>query len=890
MSDFNLQGIDFMLSALARCPQYSSQDFFTLLLQQLQKTDMTSAEASVLCRAFYSITRILNASISCESAYSALWQTLSTLVANISGKMDQLNWRDILDVGKAVATLKSNGGQIAYLSRRSREKRLFNIPEQAPFLSEFESAFYSHLGEQEVEGAVSVIILRVLVHSATAIPSDIEVKVMQALENFVPRMDSPDVGITMWGLVRLKDILAGEYKSLVHCVARRGARLASSLEFRHLAHCIWGMGMFWSWFSSSEFTELLTELEGLAISVIDSARGVQPVHISHLIEGFAKLRYRPQDQLLLILQDLAGQFAAEEWDDGRKLYGHIETMTKSLKTLGVNADHPLVGLMASIRKQLSEAALKPSIGMAQQTTGNLVSGEGDDLALASVPRSSPSLSDSTEPPASTAFACALGPHLSSSSREGLSAGTDARIARGIGRGRPIPAWQTRLVDIDGTRVRGGGTETEMRLEEKEEEDGGLKQARSCTEGKDGNQTRDTWVAGQGGGEGCGKEGRRQRGEAASDAVIFRARQRSRSPALPRPRASAELQWNTHSHHAVGQDSRERLSARRSRSPAIPRPLRTDRPNDCAREGREAEWERAARKRVREEDETRNEGLFFRDRDSRIAGVGRGRPVPACQTELSKIDAPGSTRHALQGKVREASDPRRSGLQANPSLSTDQVLTQGKEGEKGGRCARERTGTGTEGSGRGKGMSGGAKKCDSPHWEKESRACEDPDGGVEGPGKWRQVISASKGRAYWFNPVTGESRWEMKKEFPKPIQPLLPGGNLAYAPGSCKRAGGPHAGEQRASKTAKTHDSKQNTPPTALGLKPERVNGPSVTGAEDRLPQPLTTAGGLQRGASAKGKSDSAVESVAQFPPEQTKQGGIRKKLPRIPVRAPRRKE
>jgi hypothetical protein len=45
----------------------------------------------------------------------------------------------------------------------------------------------------------------------------------------------------------------------------------------------------------------------------------------------------------------------------------------------------------------------------------------------------------------------------------------------------------------------------MRLEEKEEEDGGLKQARSCTEGKHGNQTRDTWVAGQGGGEGCGKE-------------------------------------------------------------------------------------------------------------------------------------------------------------------------------------------------------------------------------------------------------------------------------------------------------------------------------------------------------------------------------------------------
>ena len=200
---------------------------------------------------------------------------------------------------------------------------------------------------------------------------------------------------------------------------------------------------------------------------------------------------------------------------------------------------------------------------------------------------------------------------------------------------------------------------------------------------------------------------------------------------------------------------------------------------------------------------------------------------------------------MLGKVGEAS--AHPGFKTNPSLSTNRrthpVLTQDKEVEKGGRCARERAGTGAEEPGGGKGMVEGVESSDSRHREKQSRACEDVDCGVEGRGEWRRAISASKGKAYWFNPVTGESRWELQlePELPKPVQQLLPGDKLGRAPGGCKRAGGAHAGERRASKTAKINDSTLKMPPTSLGREPEKVTGPAASEAEARLQQPLMSA-------------------------------------------------
>ena len=544
LSDFCPVGVSAMLKALVACPQYNSGDLFLAFLQQLQKTILPSTEDSVLCEAFYSISRVFNvssdasdpnpgeplrlsqgaplstlvsgshAAAHCEAEDSGLWQaTLSRLVAAISDKMDQLIWRDIIDVGKAIAALKSNGGQVAYSLTCRRNKHLSNIRGLESFVARFESTFYAHLRATEVAGRIWVIILRVLVHSATAIPSDIEYKVIQGLKQSVPIMDSLDLSQTVWGLVRLKDLLAGDYKSLVQRIARRCSVPTLSPKFRHVAHVIWGLGMF----SCSEFNESLKELENLAISSIrNGADGVHPLHISHLIEGFAKLEYRPKEELFEVLQGPARRFAPEDWYDGRRRYGHVSTVQMSLSSLGLNADHPFACLMQSIRQQLSKSFF--SISMVQEADGALTSGEGDDLALARGSTCCPPLSDSKElhEPSATdnAVSCAGSLHMSKSSPQGRSAGADAGIAVGTGRGRgrPVPAWQTRRVNIDDARGGGGGMEAKLRWEDKRE---GKRRSeskdRSGAAGRDGNKTKVTWVAGRDGGSGYGKERERKRG-------------------------------------------------------------------------------------------------------------------------------------------------------------------------------------------------------------------------------------------------------------------------------------------------------------------------------------------------------------------------------------------
>ena len=242
-----------------------------------------------------------------------------------------------------------------------------------------------------------------------------------------------------------------------------------------------------------------------------------------------------------------------------------------------------------------------------------------------------------------------------------------------------------------------------------------------------------------------------------------------------------------------------------------------------------------------------------------------------------MSAPEPTRHVVVGIVGKASNP--SGFQPGPSLSTNRV--EQAEVGKGGRCIRENPGAGIVESRGGTDMTGGDKRLDSRLREEESRTCEDLGGRVTGRGQWRQAVSASKGRPYWFNPVTGESRWELQPELPK--QQLLPDDDFVRAAGG-KRAGDTHAGKHRALKTAKTHDSKNVLMPS--GMK----DGPVVCGAPLRLP--LTTAGGLEHGATSKAQNRGAAEAIGkgeQCSREQAKQGGIARKpaLPRIPVRGAR---
>ena len=378
-NEFTSKGVNQMLQALAECPEYSTQSLLSDLMQLLPKT-IPQANIQELCEKFVALAKI--AVSDSELVQIDVAEGIAAVVACIREKINEFPLLDMVRVGTGIVTL---GGQ----EKCENESGIQNRPAWAAnsrvrleagevcghsiagwnaFLVEFRGQLFARIRTTDkMVNIYSTILMRVLAYIAGTIPLDVEKKLMLLAKHQVHCSDSHDVNISLKSIAQLHDRLPRLDREVINMIVRRGIEINRTLEAHACSNCVWGLSIISVAGSVKESTDFLRLIEDRVIALLAQSLGdFQWAHIKKLLCSLARLQHKPTDKLIRALLDRARCFSSEQLldqDDARIL-------KKALKDLGYDSSLDTRFLECQSRNLVRKDEQKITTSSAAQCLGS----------------------------------------------------------------------------------------------------------------------------------------------------------------------------------------------------------------------------------------------------------------------------------------------------------------------------------------------------------------------------------------------------------------------------------------------------------------------------------------------------------------------------------------